>query len=151
MIVTTGLRDVEVAKAILLFLHQYTSTHGYAPTTREIGVAAGVRSTSQISLYLRDLCNCSLICREHYVARGVTLTEAGVAFVKGETPPNKNSCAICGGPMDRDILIVCCGCLRDVAAAHGHYCKCITFDTTEETWKYFVVNEKVKSRPGRRP
>jgi repressor LexA len=60
-------------KKILEFLEEYTTEHGYPPSIREIGQAAGISSTSVVDYNLRALERDGLIKRDREVSRGLGL------------------------------------------------------------------------------
>jgi repressor LexA len=63
----------ERQRRILEFLEQYTAEHGYPPSIREIGQAAGISSTSVVDYNLRVLEREALIRRDREVSRGLGL------------------------------------------------------------------------------
>jgi repressor LexA len=63
----------ERQRRIIDFLEQYTSDHGYPPSIREIGQAAGISSTSVVDYNLRALEREGLIRRDREISRGVGL------------------------------------------------------------------------------
>ncbi len=58
---------------IIEFLEQYTTEHGYPPSIREIGQAAGISSTSVVDYNLRALEREGIIRRDREVSRGLGL------------------------------------------------------------------------------
>jgi repressor LexA len=66
----------ERQKRIVEFLGEYVQEHGYPPSIREIGAAAGISSTSVVSYNLKRLEEKGYINRDEEVSRGVTLTGA---------------------------------------------------------------------------
>lgn len=58
---------------ILDFLGEYTNEHGYPPSIREIGQAAGISSTSVVDYNLKALERGGLIRRDREVSRGLGL------------------------------------------------------------------------------
>ena len=57
--------------AILEFLQEYTSDHGYPPSIREIGQAVGISSTSVVDYNLKALERSGKILRDREVSRGL--------------------------------------------------------------------------------
>ena len=67
-------------QAILDFVAEYTSDHGYPPSIREIGQAVGISSTSVVDYNLRALERGGMILRDREVSRGLrTVGQAPVA------------------------------------------------------------------------
>jgi repressor LexA len=64
---------------ILEFLGEYIDDNGYPPSIREIGVAAGISSTSVVSYNLRRLEERGYISRDKEVSRGLKLASAAQA------------------------------------------------------------------------
>jgi repressor LexA len=60
--------------AILSFIDLYVDEHGYPPSIREIGAAAGISSTSVVDYNLRILEREGLLHRDREVSRGLGLT-----------------------------------------------------------------------------
>ena len=60
---------------IIEFLGEYTEEHGYPPSIREIGAAAGISSTSVVSYNLKRLEEKGFISRDEEISRGITLTD----------------------------------------------------------------------------
>src|SRR5687768_16848103 len=63
----------ERQRRIIDFLEQYTADHGYPPSIREIGQAAGISSTSVVDYNLGALERDGLIRRDPEISRGVGL------------------------------------------------------------------------------
>lgn len=62
------------ARRALAFIVEYKTGHdGNSPALREIGVAIGVKSSSMIDYYLRELERAGLIRREVAMARAIEL------------------------------------------------------------------------------
>lgn len=61
---------------VYTFIQTHTKMHGYPPTVREIGEAIGVKSTSLVSYYLKQLEERGLITREASKSRAILLTQA---------------------------------------------------------------------------
>jgi repressor LexA len=70
-------------RKILEFTGQYINQHGYPPTIREIGAAAGIKSTSAVSYNLDRLEEAGYIDRAPDVSRGLRLTAAAQSEVGG--------------------------------------------------------------------
>jgi repressor LexA len=64
----------ERQRRIVKFLGEDTEAHGYPPSIREIGAAAGISSTSVVSYNLKRLEEKGLISRDEEISRGITLT-----------------------------------------------------------------------------
>jgi repressor LexA len=58
---------------ILRFIYEFTSTHHYPPTIREIGDNVGISSTSVVNYNLSKLEDNELIVRDREVSRGLSL------------------------------------------------------------------------------
>jgi len=67
-------------QAILDFVAEYTTDHGYPPSIREIGQAVGISSTSVVDYNLRALERGGMILRDREVSRGLrTVGQAPLA------------------------------------------------------------------------
>jgi repressor LexA len=66
-------------QAIIDFIHEFSVSHKYPPTIREIGKAAGISSTSVVNYNLNILERKGLLERDREVSRGIKL--AGEANV----------------------------------------------------------------------
>ena len=64
----------ERQKNVYNFIRKHMRKNGYPPTVREIGEAIGVKSTSLVTYYLKQLEEMNMIERDHNVSRGVRLT-----------------------------------------------------------------------------
>jgi len=69
----------ERQQRILDFVAEYTSEHGYPPSIREIGQAAGISSTSVVDYNLRALERSGHIRRDREVSRGLGIVGAVAA------------------------------------------------------------------------
>jgi repressor LexA len=58
---------------ILKFLSQFQDENGYSPSIREIGESIGVRSTSLVDYYLKQLEEKGYISREQHISRSICL------------------------------------------------------------------------------
>ncbi len=63
----------EYVQKTLSFIQEYTDLNGYPPSIREIGEAIGVRSTSQVTYYLKKLEQGGYIMRDPETSRGLRL------------------------------------------------------------------------------
>lgn len=61
---------------ILQFIYEFTDTHHYPPTIREIGDNVGISSTSVVNYNLGKLEDFNLIARDREVSRGLSLNLA---------------------------------------------------------------------------
>jgi repressor LexA len=74
-------REVQVKRLserqeiMLRFISEYTEDHGYPPSIREIGKAAGISSTSVVDYNLRVLERQGHLRRDREVSRGLGLAE----------------------------------------------------------------------------
>lgn len=59
----------------------WIASHGYPPTTREIGIALGIRSTNAVIEALVFMERKGLVAREPKISRSVRVTEMGRAFL----------------------------------------------------------------------
>jgi repressor LexA len=66
--------------AILAFINEYMDDHGYPPSIREIGSAAGISSTSVVDYNLRVLERDGYLRRDREVSRGLGLSAASEGF-----------------------------------------------------------------------
>ncbi|HHY55614.1 MAG TPA: transcriptional repressor LexA [Chloroflexi bacterium] len=63
-------------RRILQFIYEFTNTHHYPPTIREIGDNVGISSTSVVNYNLSKLEDSDLITRDREVSRGLSLNVA---------------------------------------------------------------------------
>ena len=63
-------------EAILAFINEYVDEHGYPPSIREIGAAAGISSTSVVDYNLKILERDGHLRRDREVSRGLGLPGA---------------------------------------------------------------------------
>jgi len=67
-------------KKIIKFLTEFQENSGYSPSIREIGESIGVKSTSLVDYYLKQLEDMGYITREQHISRSICLlrpAEAG--------------------------------------------------------------------------
>ena len=62
-------------KKILEFLSEFQDQNGYSPSIREIGESIGVRSTSLVDYYLKQLEELGYISREQHISRSICLSK----------------------------------------------------------------------------
>lgn len=74
--------------AILRAIRDYSAEHGYPPTTREVGCAVGLSSTSSVAHQLMALDRAQFITRAPSRARALLLTDAGRALIEEEDARN---------------------------------------------------------------
>ena len=67
-------------EAILAFINEYVEEHGYPPSIREIGAAAGISSTSVVDYNLRVLERDGYLRRDREVSRGLGLRGGSERF-----------------------------------------------------------------------
>ncbi|HEY60324.1 MAG TPA: repressor LexA [Anaerolineae bacterium] len=60
-------------KMIMQFLGQFQTENGYSPSIREIGEAIGVKSTSLVDYYLKQLVKKDYISREQHISRSICI------------------------------------------------------------------------------
>ena len=60
-------------RRMLAFIREFVLSHGYPPTIREIGQAAGISSTSVVDYNLEALCRLGYLRRDAEVSRGIEL------------------------------------------------------------------------------
>jgi len=65
---------------ILAFINDYMDEHGYPPSIREIGAAAGISSTSVVDYNLKALERDGLLRRDPEVSRGLELRAGSERF-----------------------------------------------------------------------
>ncbi len=63
---------------VLNFIRAHMKMRGYPPTVREIGEAVGVKSTSLVTYYLKQLEERGLITREASKSRAILLTQKSI-------------------------------------------------------------------------
>lgn len=66
--------------AMVVAIARHHAKHGYAPSVRELMVATGLASTSQVTRWLGICEQAGLVVRAPRTARAITLTEAGRAL-----------------------------------------------------------------------
>lgn len=62
-------------KRMLEFIQRFSAENGYPPSIREIGVAAGISSTSVVNYNLNRLVEEGFLTRDQNVSRGLRLTD----------------------------------------------------------------------------
>src|SRR5437016_5090511 len=67
-------------ETILAFITEYMDEHGYPPSIREIGAAAGISSTSVVDYNLKALERDGLLRRDPEVSRGLELRAGSERF-----------------------------------------------------------------------
>jgi len=67
-------------EAILAFINEHMDEHGYPPSIREIGAAAGISSTSVVDYNLRVLERDGYLRRDREVSRGLELRGGSERF-----------------------------------------------------------------------
>jgi repressor LexA len=60
-------------KKIVQFLSEFQENSGYSPSIREIGESIGVKSTSLVDYYLKQLEDMGYISREQHISRSICL------------------------------------------------------------------------------
>lgn len=60
-------------KKIIQFLTEFQENSRYSPSIREIGESIGVKSTSLVDYYLKQLEDMGYISREHHISRSICL------------------------------------------------------------------------------
>lgn len=68
--------------ALCRFIQQYTQTHGWPPTRREMGAALGCTTTSLVAYYLEALEQQGYVSCQPAISRGLVLTPAGQALAE---------------------------------------------------------------------
>jgi SOS-response transcriptional repressor LexA len=64
------------------FIQQYTQTHGWPPSRREMAAALGSPSTSLVAYYLEALEQHGYVSCQPAISRGLVLTPAGQALAE---------------------------------------------------------------------
>ena len=72
-------------RATVAAIARHQARHGYAPSVRELRVATGLSSISEVARWLRICEQAGLIARRPGLARAITLTAAGRALA--DEPP----------------------------------------------------------------
>ena len=67
-------------EAILAFINEHVEDHGYPPSIREIGAAAGISSTSVVDYNLRVLERDGYLRRDREVSRGLGLRDGSERY-----------------------------------------------------------------------
>lgn len=75
---------IEVRKDIKKFIIQYMQEHGYSPTTREIGDAVGLKSSSTVYSHLQRMFREGEIETDAELGSQRAIRVPGYAFVKLE-------------------------------------------------------------------
>lgn len=71
---------------ILQFIHHYTSEHGFAPSIREIGYAAGITSTSVVNYHVERLAVMGYLIKSPGKSRAFTLTSRALELLGDASP-----------------------------------------------------------------
>lgn len=77
-------RGIEVRKKIKKFIIQYMQEHGYSPTTREIGEAVGLKSSSSVYDHLQRMFREGELETDTELGSARAIRVPGYAFVKLE-------------------------------------------------------------------
>lgn len=67
----------ETERAVLTFVRDFSGQHGYAPTTREIAAAVGLRSAVGVKAALGRLQDKGMVTVAPGVTRGIVVTMKG--------------------------------------------------------------------------
>lgn len=88
---------------ILIYLFDYSATHKYPPTIRQIKDNCGTPSTSVTNYYLDRLQADGLVNRERKISRGTYLTKDGEDKVRKLLGIKQGKlCPHCYAPVDKD-------------------------------------------------
>jgi repressor LexA len=71
---------------MLQFIREFRLRHGYPPTVREIGKAAGISSTSVVDYNLNILEKAGIIKRDRSISRGIDVVEEGERYTSMPVP-----------------------------------------------------------------
>src|SRR3954469_17596168 len=69
--------------AILEFVNEHCSSHGYPPTVRDIGSAVGLASSSTVHAHLANLERLGMLRRDPSKPRAIELLDRAVGSVTG--------------------------------------------------------------------
>lgn len=72
---------------ILAYIKQYSATHGYPPTVRDIGKAVGLTSSSTVHAHLAKLEKAGLLRRDPTKPRAIELLDRATAAVRAAARP----------------------------------------------------------------
>jgi repressor LexA len=72
---------------IFAFIKQYSATHGYPPTVRDIGKAVGLASSSTVHAHLANLEKAGLLRRDPTKPRAIELLDRAAEAVKAVVRP----------------------------------------------------------------
>lgn len=76
----------EMQEKTLRYIHRFLEEHGRPPAYREIRDGIKVKSTSTVSYHMDQLRRKGLLRRDKHVARGLSLTEAALAYMGRASP-----------------------------------------------------------------
>ena len=65
-------------RTVLVIIHEYIKNEGFAPTLRDLGQAAGIKSTNGVTDHLVALEKKGFITRPSGLARAIRVTESGL-------------------------------------------------------------------------
>lgn len=80
----TKAQGIETRKRIKQFIIQYMQEHGYSPTTREIGDAVGLKSSSSVFSHLQRMFRDGELETDAGLCSARAIRVPGYAFVKLE-------------------------------------------------------------------
>lgn len=104
------LKPTERQLRVLRLIFDSIRERGYAPTLRDIGAHMSIRSTNGVNDHIRALERKGLVERDDGTARGIRLTQQGLA-VLGEVggplldTPDPNAVALGHARMARELLV----------------------------------------------
>ena len=88
--------------ALCRFIQQYTQTHGWPPTRREMGAALGCTTTSLVAYYLEALEQQGYVSCQPAISRGLVLTPAGQALAEQASAAGPGKQWLRSTPADRE-------------------------------------------------
>lgn len=74
----------ETAWQILNYINRYVDKHKFAPTTREIGKALGIQSTSTTNGHIKRMEKHALLYQKPHSTRALRITDAGHESLKSK-------------------------------------------------------------------
>ena len=76
--------------AILIFIHDYQTMHGFVPSIREIAKGTDTSSTSVVSYHINRLVELGYVSKVNDVSRGISLLAPAYAVVGAAVPETVN-------------------------------------------------------------
>jgi len=116
------------------FILEFTGSHGYPPSVREIGAAMGLKSPSTVHFHMKGLEEAGMIVKAEGKTRAISLPGAGLGPVAEEADPHADQVPVLGS-VAAGSPILAQECIEDY----------LTFDTQGLTGEHFALRVRGES------